>query len=390
MKLGASEIDTSDRFWTATTVAAVMDTKKEQRQKKGRESNCFALRFYDTDAPDDTPEESRFELDNFLKNLKDSIDEGNFSGNNIETNRFQLLVQNGAHWTPLDITIRDDQLHIISMDAAASPSEMDSLNAIKKYFPTTTFYSLGTQCAVQMDNNSCSRFALDTAFKIQNIDDPISLLEGHKAETPKKLLGNLDANFKGKEYLLAPKDIPNEMSFLFRNAQSGTAISKLPDRLLDSPVNKKNVSLRDYAENHTQTELINGTQKKRYKAIETVKSKLSENTQKHVESLSDVRKSQIREQAKGIDYITSSANQRAQMNKTQKQAIPMAVKKVALAKEHIRNVPRKKGFFSSFSQTNKGLKKSRKIVSKAVVQSESNDLEQKTPNPLGKDKKRKM
>ncbi len=368
MKVGATSIiDTKDRFWSAATVAAAIDAKKAQRQEKGRASNCFSLRLYDTDAPASTPEEKKFELENFLKILQKSIKDGNFSNDDLSTNRFQLLVQNGAHWTPLDITIKNNKLYVISMDAAASNSEMASLNTIKKYFPDTTFYSLGGECSTQMDNNSCSRFSLDAIFKMQNIDDPISLLENHAAQSSPKSLKNYDTQFTGKEYLLAPKDVPNEMAFLFRNVQSGTALDKLPDRLLDSPINKKKQTLRDYAESHAQMEDVKGEQKKRYKAIETVKTKMTDNTEAHLQSMSEEKKGKLREDSKGIQFITSSQTARAHMNTQQKQAVPQVRQDVTLAKEFVRNTPKKTGLLSYFSTTNKKLQEARKIIKAATA-----------------------
>lgn len=388
MKDGASTINLDDRFWSAATVAAAVEAKQSQRQLKSRATNCFTVRYYDTDASPATPEKDKFELENFLLTLKESIEKGNFSGDELDANRFQLLVQHGAHWTPLDFTIKDGKLTVISMDSAATPSEMDTIDAIKKHFPDTTFYSLGPSAVTQMDNDSCSRFSLDMLAKMQNVEDPVALLEAHTASSDARVLPNYDKakGFTGKEIQLAPKDIPNEMAFMLRNVQSGTSLNNFPARLLDSPVNKTGTTLREYAESHSKMVDVDGTQKKRYMAIESVKESISGNTESYLAGLTAEEQAQIRENAKGHDYISSSKSQRQQMNSAQVQTFSHEVRKVAAAKEHIRITPEKKGLFSMFSKTNKELEKSRKIVKEAAKAEQSSA----GPSSEDKGKKRRM
>ncbi len=361
----------ADKFWNADTVATVIAAKAEKRNVKDKPVNIFVLQVMN-------PTTNEREVETFVNNLKESIDKGNFA----DGDRFQVAAQCGAHWTPFDITIRNGQMHVVSLDAVGDPSEMDTLRVFQKAFPTATYYgyqAASENAAIQFDNCSCSRFSLDMLFKLQNIDVVSELEAQAKIKAPRNITPARDKT-KGPEYLLNPSDIPPSMAFIYRNTQSWTNINALPPTLQSSPIDKKSTTLIDYAnagsvqvDDKKSPPNADGSfkQKKVHQSIEKVKAKMSAYTNDFIIAHPD--RTAILANRTGNHYITQDAAGRARLNDAQTSRFSDEQKMGALSSEFVRNnaVEERKGFFSKFkpeTRTEKSVK-----IAKSVIQDVSND-----------------
>lgn len=364
----------ADKFWNADTVATVIAAKTEKRNLKDKPVNIFVLQVQD-------PVTNAREVDQFLAALKQSVDNGNFQNGD----RFQIAAQCGAHWTPFDITIKDNKLHVVSIDAVGDPSEMETIRSIQRHFPTATMYSYQASAtdtaAMQMDNCSCSRFALDILFKMQNIDVVAELEASAKVTNPKNL--NKNDNTRGAEFLLAPKDIPPAMAFIYRNTQSWTNIDAIPDVLKNSPTSKNGETLIEHAEKNSVQEQRKGVMKKVHKSADVQKDKMAAYTQEFINAHPD--RSAILAQRTGMQYITQNEAGRKALNAAQTSRFSDEQQMGALSREFVRNNPieERKGFFSKFVPESK-IEKDVKLAKAVVADVKTDKVTENTRSNFGK------
>ncbi len=353
----SSNLDTE--IWNAETVATVIKAKMQKINIKNKVMNCFVLQCENPITKDN-------EVGKFINALKLSIEKNNF---NAADDRFQLMVQRGAHWTPLDITVKDSRLHIISIDSIGSFEEMLLLLNFKLNFPSASIYMYnaienegGVQ--IQEDNCSCSRFSLDILFKLRNID-ALGAIQENIPKTNPKSVPQLQKDH-GPHYVLAPKDIPTAMAIIFRNVQSWDAIHKLPSNIQSALINKSGESLKDYITRHAGTEEDGGEEsKKPLRSINIVKDHMKDYTQNYLTNNKNVSPGVEFENA--VHYISQNKAERDKINLSQTERFTPEQKMCsALSKFLEKNPVEQKSVFAKMlpdSKKDKQIKTAKKLVS---------------------------
>ncbi len=180
------------------------------------------------------------------------------------------------HYHYLEILFSAKKIEVFWVDAAKTYTSQISaliggLNTAIKGKVDIEYYLFGLpkkfSTSIQMDNYNCGSFAMDMALKSSKIDTFkylrqskskickfITKYNASRSLLDKQLLSikhSTESNMsRSKIVTLSPRMLPEELSFIFRNAQSTNLISKLPISIRKSLVTK-DFTLEDYHRRNT-------------------------------------------------------------------------------------------------------------------------------------------
>ena len=204
-------------FWNRDQMSIALYAKMTSREvKEGPPIRGFVTQFN----PDDA---KTCETGKLLQGLKDQLDAGKLK----EGQRFQMAVQNGAHWTAIDAKIMNGEPHFFVMDAAQQATS-ELVGLLTEKFPKSTVYEYNDRKVnqLQFDDNSCSRFTLDH-LSVMSRDE--GLFERLAEEAAKNTFRNIDHE-GGKNFMVPTQHLP---SGALRLLQSHSTLDKVDDELKD-------------------------------------------------------------------------------------------------------------------------------------------------------------
>jgi len=204
-------------FWNRDQMTVALYAKMMSRDSKGG----APIRPFVAQFDPDNPKTSEF--GKLVDGLKDKINSGEIK----EGERFQVAVQNGAHWTAIDAKIINGEPHFFVMDAAQQ-STVELVNTLTDAFPKSPVYEYNdkTVSQLQFDDNSCSRFTIDHLAVMSRDED---LFERLQQESDKNTFRNLNHE-GGKNFMVPSKHLPPGV---FRMLQSHSTLDKVDDGLKD-------------------------------------------------------------------------------------------------------------------------------------------------------------
>lgn len=240
--------------WGPDLVSIAINAHQEEKNKLGKEFNCFVLV-----RPTTELEKKGDEFVEFLDHLKN-----NFQSFENKTS-FQLAVCDTSkkHWTAFDLLIKDNQLHVLCFDAANDASADASLSTLMKRFPECNAVRLepdkligaSLPRLIQFDNESCSRMTIEHIFLLSQAH----LLEKLKLDT-------LNTDSSGVK-LVGPKEILPIAPSLYRTTQSLSVIASFGTQRLS--VSDSGHTLQEFVSEHTAED--KRTKKLQNKAIDKLK-----------------------------------------------------------------------------------------------------------------------
>lgn len=234
-------------LWDWETTTAVVQAKRERKNLKGESMSLFVLK---TDHP-----QNENELHKFLDKLQENIE------NLTDGTRMQLLVQSCEHWYPMDIEVRNGNLSVLIPEAGFSPATSNAARQILNRFPNADIYRFYPEevtiqgkkrtLMIQSDGESCSRFALQQLYSLQQ--NPLMHRQLHQSQSKLKteFLETKPEN-TGKHYSISFTDCPTELASAFKSTQSVSALGVTSKSLKEEVVNKKGETLEEYHRRHTR------------------------------------------------------------------------------------------------------------------------------------------
>jgi len=212
-------------FWNRDQMTVALYGMMTRRDDKGGPEICPFVVGFDPQNPKTS------EFGKMLDGLKQSIKSGEIE----EGQRFQVAVQDGAHWTAIDAKIINGEPHFFVMDAAQSPTVSGLTEEITQAFPKCTIYEFNDKDVkqLQFDDNSCSRFTLDH-LSVMSKDDQLFERLGQNQNQ----FRNIDKS-GGKDFMVSSNNLP---AGVFRMLQSHSTLDKVSDEIKDgvsSPTKQK-------------------------------------------------------------------------------------------------------------------------------------------------------
>ncbi|THF58095.1 hypothetical protein [Pseudothauera rhizosphaerae] len=205
-------------FWNRDQMTVALYAKMVARKESGGAPIRAFVAEFDPGNP------KGCELGKILDGIKSSLESGGLK----EGQRFQIAVQNGAHWTAIDAKIIDGKPHFFVMDAAQQ-STANLSGALREAFPECTIYEFNDREVgqIQFDDNSCSRFTLDQ-LSVMSRDETLfeRLAQGAKEGG----FRNLEPGQGGGLLMVPAKELP---AGTLRMLQSHTMLDKLDDETKD-------------------------------------------------------------------------------------------------------------------------------------------------------------
>ncbi|MGV3740102.1 MAG: hypothetical protein ACO1N3_02265 [Gammaproteobacteria bacterium] len=242
--------------WSPTAVNATIAAKAEKRAGKGQDLHTYTLDL----SPINPIESTKFNEEK-LNEFVDLIHQKALESDTPV--RIQLAVRTSVvHWTAIDLEISKSGVKMIQVDAAGDPTYetgLDIYEALEKKFTDKSqskFYCLiheefnpdpdtyKTQ-GIQYDEDSCSRFALDILFHMSNMPDPFQIFANKEQEF--STIGS-----QPNARIFNAKNMPTEMSFIYRGTQSKESFQSLPSELHQQTINKKGETLAEAETKHTK------------------------------------------------------------------------------------------------------------------------------------------
>ncbi|WP_298623824.1 hypothetical protein [uncultured Legionella sp.] len=112
--------------------------------------------------------------------------------------RQQIIYLSEQHWSVLDVSFVDGQVHFILYDAANSLCfVIPTLMELRNNYPSAAITYLGAN--FQKERYSCGYFALDGAYNLGKINNLPKTLESHPAEEPLSLLALVNAFYENEQ-----------------------------------------------------------------------------------------------------------------------------------------------------------------------------------------------
>lgn len=215
-------------FWNRDQMTVALWAKMASRQEKGGPPIHALVAQFDPENPKGCE----------LGKILDGVKQGIKSGEVQDGTRFQVAVQDGAHWTAIDCKIMNGEPHFFVMDAAQSMTTTTLCESILKEFPKGRVYEYNNPKGVkqlQFDDNSCSRFTLDHLSVMSRDGDFFERLDTLAQSGTFK---NIDHD-GFQDLMVPPQHLPPGT---FRMLQSHTMLDKLDDGLknrISSPSKQK-------------------------------------------------------------------------------------------------------------------------------------------------------
>lgn len=298
--------------WTNNTFKAVLLQKIASRNSRAQPFVCFLLSCKSVERL--TKEDSFYK---FIFNLKKGMEEGYFIG---ETS-FQLVVYNehAEHYTPVDILVKNNFLHVLVLDAANESSADQALLKIIENIPNCDTYrfepsyipNLDRLGLIQTDHFSCSCCAAEHAFRLSRKSLIPKLIKDKKGlrdkeqleneyENKKEVIANkkledakkqgLDPDVLRKVTLVKTKYIAENAPELLLATQSLETIAYFEQNtpeLADKTVSSKGHTFKEFIEKNTEIAPHQGQTKKQNRTIMRKQKSFAEETLDYIKQVGD-------------------------------------------------------------------------------------------------------
>lgn len=294
-------------MWDVDDMTMAVAAKEIKRNSKNKSFNVFVV---------DHPITGKSEFSSLLNSIKTNQ-------NNIPDGaRFQIAVKTVDHWSMIDVERTTQGFNFFVLDDSNDLAKIQIVDALKIKFynnskiwqydhpikDNTKPYTHTNLKYLQNDEHSCSRFVLDHIFHLSQID------------VFKKLnLAKCQKNSQGI-YVVNQNNLPTKMASIYRNVQSYTLLSSLPQRLRSFVFNKKGQTVETAARSgEKQQEFVatNGqkVQSKINVSVENKKQSFITSVQDAAEKMPDLLREKVKKTRSYATYFNDKINCEALKNR---------------------------------------------------------------------------